>query len=292
MFDLKVKIEWSGKPSSGQTGVMGTLEVPEICHDSDSSDYVFEVLLSGNDNSSFGSSLLKLARNKLAEEVKDVILDFDRSLIERHIQDVHIEPEKINSPAPASPVSKPINENKTTESGGNLTLEFDFYAPAFDVYKVLTDAKLITIWSKCNTTFVPAPGLPFKLFSSTIKGSIISVTKYSEIVLSWRSQGWPEGVHSTVTIKLEDDPSSKKNPKKMKLTIIQNGIPSGWEVNTERHWRDEVVAPIISTFMFGEPSEHIGARALRSLTSLPLFVTASFGLTASALVYFYLASRS
>lgn len=297
VFDLKLTLEWTGAPSSGDSSVLGNLCVPEICHDSSSGDYVFDFNLTGNDRSKSASKLLALARLKLKDEVKSIVMGFDRALIERHSKDVQIETVKEKIPAPAPSVSEKLPVNKAPVAqkfNDSLELEYNLFCSAHEIYKILTDAKLIIVWSKCHATFVAAPGLPFKLFSSTIRGTVDNISKDKQLVLKWRSEGWPEGHHSTVTINLSQLPASKKdnNKPKVRLSIIHNNIPEGWKEITERHWRDEVVEPIISLFSFGAPSDHLFVRFYKSASTHPITATAGLGIAASVFTYFYYTSKN
>ena len=53
IFDVKLQLEYTGKVQKGEetTDVSGTITIPEVAHDTEEDEYVFEVELYGEDSS-------------------------------------------------------------------------------------------------------------------------------------------------------------------------------------------------------------------------------------------------
>ncbi|KAI9297515.1 hypothetical protein K502DRAFT_312814 [Neoconidiobolus thromboides FSU 785] len=252
LFDMKLELPISSKDSTGKEVIKGTLIVREVCHDSDLSDYVFEWNVITSYNDKYRSKVIQLIKKELETKIKKIITSFQKDLIEQHSKDVYIEGETKKKSSLKTPTKKDEAKKndikKSAKISNNVTIKLDhlFYAAPHDVYKVFTDAKLISLWSNSNTTFVAAPNLPFKLFNHQIKGTVLKVIKDSYVSLLWKDEDWDKDHNSTVSLFFEPEGEATK------LTIVHESIPESQLQSTEMKWKNKILQPIEKCFGFNQ----------------------------------------
>ncbi|KXN72368.1 hypothetical protein CONCODRAFT_75268 [Conidiobolus coronatus NRRL 28638] len=268
LFDLKIQLKWRGYLENGDE-VTGRITVPEICHDSEIDDYVYEITV---DNHTRDKDPLKeLIRNELTKKLSEKFFNFSGSLIDAHSKDVYISAEDLKikdlniTPTQSSPATPtPEQTSSTPKASGsagqptkkvvntttvNETIEF--VASAHDLYNVLVDQKLINAWSRANATFPTEVGKEFSLFDGNITGKVLELVADKKIVQSWRLKTWPAGHYSTVTFALEQQSGS------CNLVLEQTGVPLGEQDVVRTNWEQFYWNRIKTTFGYAQKNQLI-----------------------------------
>ncbi|KAF9979207.1 hypothetical protein BGZ73_004093 [Actinomortierella ambigua] len=251
IFDVAISLTFEGKTASG-TEVTGKIEIPEVAHDTDADDYVFDVSID-SDNSA-KQPIRDLIRSDLSAALRKKLSAFATDLIKTHGKDVQVEsdfsrPAAPSTPKPATPTPVAKSSTTTTTSSGGpavntttLSETIEFQAPASDIYNVLLDEAKVAVWSRSKASIEPKVGSKFSLFNGTITGEIQVLEKDKKIVQSWRTSSWPAGHYSTVTMDLDQGTSSTV------LKVKQAGVPIGEEDLTRRNWNNFYWTEIKRTF--------------------------------------------
>ncbi|KAG0235832.1 hypothetical protein BGW42_004675 [Actinomortierella wolfii] len=252
IFDVAISLTFEGKTADG-TEVTGKIEIPEVAHDTDIDDYVFDVSID-SDNSS-KQPIRDLIRTDLSAALRKKLSVFASDLIKTHGKDVQVEtdfsrPSAPSTPKPATPVSSTnaAAKSATSTTGGpavnttTLSDTIEFQAPASDIYDVLLNEAKVGVWSRSKASIEPKVGAKFSLFNGTITGEIKELEKDKKIVQAWRLNSWPQGHYSTVTMDLDQGTSSTV------LKVKQAGVPVGEEDITRRNWTNFYWTEIKRTF--------------------------------------------
>ncbi|KAI9310159.1 activator of Hsp90 ATPase [Dichotomocladium elegans] len=96
IYDVALKLSLEGTLADG-TPITGTLTVPEVAHDSDKDDYVFEIAIS--EDSPAKSAIKPVIRKHLTPLLCEKFSKFAPDMIATHGSDVYIDPSKLNDPA-------------------------------------------------------------------------------------------------------------------------------------------------------------------------------------------------
>ncbi|KAI9278870.1 activator of Hsp90 ATPase [Phascolomyces articulosus] len=98
IYDMCLKLTFQGTLADG-TEVSGSITIPEVAHDSEIDDYVFNI--SVNDDSSAKQPIKPVIRKQLQPLVCAKLDKFASDMIATHGSDVYIEKEKLNNHPPA-----------------------------------------------------------------------------------------------------------------------------------------------------------------------------------------------
>ncbi|KAF9157979.1 hypothetical protein DFQ26_008106 [Actinomortierella ambigua] len=258
IFDVAITLTFEGKTANG-TEVTGKIEIPEVAHDTDADDYVFDVSID-SDNST-KQPIRDLIRTDLSAALRKKLVAFAKDLIQTHGKDVQVDSDfsRPSTPKPAATTTttstssmKSASSTSTSSGGGaaggpavnttTLSDTIEFQAPASDIYNVLLDETKVAVWSRSKASIEPKVGAKFSLFGGTITGEIQALEKDKKIVQSWRINSWPAGHYSTVTMELDQGTSSTV------LKVKQAGVPIGEEDLTRRNWNNFYWTEIKRTF--------------------------------------------
>jgi activator of HSP90 ATPase len=225
LFDVKMRLEFSGMiatiiytipslpswpytyPFSGSTvddpSVSGTITIPEIAHDTEEDEYVFEVDVYSDTPTK--SPIRDLIRSSLIPQLRVALGKFSPDLIAEHGKDIQHAPGTGPSYTPSAPIipaaasSSSTSVKKTTSSGPivntvTLTDSIEFQTSAEQLYSVFVDPGRVTAWSRSTPkVFEPKVGGAFSLFGGNVEGEFKVLEKDAKIVQSWRLGGWPKG---------------------------------------------------------------------------------------------------
>ncbi|ORY90501.1 activator of Hsp90 ATPase [Syncephalastrum racemosum] len=96
IYDLVLKLTFEGQLAEG-TQVKGSISVPEVAHDFDEDDYVFDIKI---DNETSETQALKpMIRKQLTPAIVKVFGSFANDMIKKHAPDVYIDPAELGTPA-------------------------------------------------------------------------------------------------------------------------------------------------------------------------------------------------
>ncbi|ORZ08495.1 activator of Hsp90 ATPase [Lobosporangium transversale] len=257
IFDVAITITFEGKTADG-TDVNGRIEIPEVAHDTDIEDYVFDVTIDADSNAK--QPIRDLIRKDLAPLLRNKLEKFAGDLIRVHGKDVQVDSDfsKPSTPVSSSGTSTPIpstvkaNNISTTFSGAaavnTTTLEesIEMQASARDVYDVLLNQAKVQAWTRSNkSTIEPKVGAKFSFFDGNVTGEIKELVQDKKIVQNWRLGSWPAGHYSTVTLDISQNTDSTV------IKFKQEGVPIGEQDITRQNWSNYYWTEIKRTFGYG-----------------------------------------
>lgn len=161
-------------------------------------------------------------------------------------------------PAPKAAVPAAAPKPKAATPSGDshsISITERFYCRPDDLYQALTDERRVQAYTQSGATMDLRPGGAFTMFGGSVSGSYVELQPGARIVQLWRFNHWPEGVHSKVTITLEEP-----EPGTTVLQLSQTGIPAvdkfGHELRdadraAEEGWRHQILQRIKAVFGYG-----------------------------------------
>ncbi|KAF9580076.1 hypothetical protein BGW38_003415, partial [Lunasporangiospora selenospora] len=249
IFDVVIDLTFEGTTADG-TEVTGKINIPEVAHDTDSDDYVFDVTI--DSDSSAKQPVRDLIRKGLAPLLRKKLALFAGDLIRVHGKDVQVDSDfsKPSTPVPATPptsttpvpgAKSPAASSSVTSGNVNTTSwdeSVEMQASAHDVY----DAKA-SVWTRSNRAMIEAKvGGKFSFFDGSVTGEITELEEDKKIVQKWRLNSWPAGHFSKVTMEFDQGANSTT------IKFKQEGVPVGELDITRRNWSNYYWAEIKRTF--------------------------------------------
>jgi activator of HSP90 ATPase len=261
LFDVKLKLEYSGK--SGEDEGSGSITIPEVAHDTEIDEYVFEI--SNYSDSKEKQPIRDLVRTKITPQIREALSKFGGDLIEEHGKDIQHKPgagpvaytnphgnavDVSSSKAAApKPVSKPTETVHTTGHVVNtvtVTETYEFNTSADQLYQTFTDPQRVTAFTRAPPrVFEPKEGGKFELFGGNVQGTFKSLEQDKKIVQSWRLADWPKDHYSTLNIVFDQGSDSTN------LRLTWEGVPVGQDEVAKRNFGEYYVRSIKTTFGFG-----------------------------------------
>ncbi|KAI9495615.1 activator of Hsp90 ATPase [Zychaea mexicana] len=258
IYDVQLKLSWEGTTADG-TDATGKVLVPEVAHDTEADEYVFEISVDDDNNDK--QPLREVIRKALTPSLVKKFEAFSGDLIKKHGSDVHIEKDQLGAAAAAAAANNAsetvtktrtsINNSSSSQkpataaaTGGasakgssstkvnTTTLEevVEFQTSAHELYETLLDTPRVSIWTRGPAKISKEKGSKFELFNGNVRGELLETEPDKKIVQSWRLQSWPEGHYSTVTMTLDQKSDC------VQLHVKQTGVPIGEEELTQRNW--------------------------------------------------------
>jgi len=260
IFDVKLVLEYSGQ-TADKEDVSGTITVPEIAHDTEENEYVFDIDIYSDALSK--APVKDLVRAKIVPQLRTEFAKLGPALIAEHGKDIQHAPNANPSasfPTPkyhTPPSGTPASQSTTTsthagKSSVNTTTVTDteeFRAPASELYKTFTDPQRIAAFTRASPKVWEGAkkGGKFELFGGNVAGEYLELEEPKKIVQSWRLDQWPKGHYSRLEISF--DQNDVDNVTVMRVSW--SGVPVGQEEVTKRNWGEYYVRSIKQTFGFG-----------------------------------------
>ncbi|KAI8099986.1 activator of Hsp90 ATPase [Halteromyces radiatus] len=97
IYDVNLKYSWEGVASDG-TKVSGTIHIPEVAHDTEIDEYVFEVTVKEEDT--LKRTIRDIVKRHLTPLMSKQFDMFSKDLISHHGSDVYIQADQLGTPAP------------------------------------------------------------------------------------------------------------------------------------------------------------------------------------------------
>ncbi|KAI8355601.1 activator of Hsp90 ATPase [Choanephora cucurbitarum] len=256
IYDITLKLNWEGTLEDG-TAVSGSINIPEIAHDTDSDDFVFEISI--NDDNNAKQAIKEVVRKGLTPLLIKKFETFSAAMIKENCEDVYIESEKMGTATPprlaqtkTETSSTIVNTTSTTSTSApkkvNTTTVNDvkeFQTSAHELYETLTDAQRARVWTRGHVILEKTVGSKFEFFNGNVTGEIEELVPDQKIVQKWRLRSWPAGHHSQVTFEF------KEGSESVALKITQTGVPVGEEDLTRNNWNGYYWRAINATFGYG-----------------------------------------
>lgn len=262
LFDVQLKLEYSGKNKEGEEA-SGTITVPEVAHDTEESEYVFEIDVYSDAASK--SPVKELVRSQLVPQLRKSLVTLAPALIKEHGKDIQHAPGSNPSSGFSTPKvysSSSINKSETkpsssaTQSNAGSTVNVttitdstEFRTTAEELFQTFTDPQRLAAFTRAPPQdFTGAkPGGTFKLFGGNVSGEFTELESPTHIVQKWRLAQWPSGHFSTLSIWFDQNDIDAVTV----MRVEWKGVPVGQEEVTKRNWDEYYVRSIKTTFGFG-----------------------------------------
>ncbi|PTB64597.1 hypothetical protein BBK36DRAFT_1135851 [Trichoderma citrinoviride] len=259
IFDVKLVLEYTGSTADIDE-VSGNITIPEIAHDTEEDDYVFEIDIFSESKEK--QPVKELVRSQLVPQLRKEFQKLAGALITEHGKDIQHAP----GSNPSSGFSTPRTLPQTTPKAGTQTPtshksssgvvntvtvrdDQEFRTTAEELYQTFVDPQRLAAFTRSPPKVFEGakPGGKFELFDGNVSGEYLELEKPKKIVQSWRLNQWPAGHYSKLNI--EFDQNDVDHVTVMRVTW--EGVPVGQEDVTRRNWGEYYVKSIKQTFGFG-----------------------------------------
>ena len=260
IFDVKLVLEYTGSTPEAEE-VSGTITVPEIAHDTEEDEYVFEVDIFSESKEK--QPVKDLARSKLVPQLRKEFQKLAPALIAEHGKDIQhaagvdpssgfTAPKFHPSTTPAPKAEQPVSSQTKTGSVVNTTTVTDneeFRTTAEELYQTFVDPARIAAFTRSPPKVFEGAqkGGKFELFGGNVSGEYLDLEPGKKVTQKWRLNQWPAGHFSQ--LRIEFDQNDVDHVTVMRVTW--DGVPVGQEEVTKRNWLEYYVRSIKTTFGFG-----------------------------------------
>ncbi|KAE8358404.1 activator of Hsp90 ATPase [Aspergillus caelatus] len=260
LFDVKVQLEYEGK-TKDEESVSGTITIPEVAHDTEEDEYVFEIDIYSESSSK--QPVKDLVRSKLLPQLRQELAKLAPALITEHGKDIQHAPGENPSKGFTAPTyhpqakkDTPAPKTTTTTTGGKIAVNTttviasdEFRTTAEELYNTFTDPQRIAAFTRgAPRQFEGAQvGGKFAIFDGNVTGEYTKLEKPTQIVQKWRLAQWPEGHFSSLEINFDQNDVDGVTQMRVSWT----GVPVGQEDVTKQNWEMYYVRSIKQTFGFG-----------------------------------------
>ncbi|KAF2471796.1 uncharacterized protein BDR25DRAFT_303195 [Lindgomyces ingoldianus] len=263
LFDVKLKLEYSGKNKEGEEA-SGTISVPEVAHDTEEDEYVFDIDIYSDESKK--QPVKDLVRSKIVPELRKSLAKLGPALIKEHGKDIQHAPgsnpssgfstPKIYSSSSINKSSEPKLASTATQSSSGalvntvtITDSTEFRTTAAELYQTFTDPQRLAAFTRSPPkNFTGAkPGGTFELFGGNVSGEFTELEEPTHIVQKWRLAQWPQGHYSNLSIWFDQNDIDAVTV----MRVEWKGVPVGQEEPTKGNWGEYYVRSIKTTFGFG-----------------------------------------
>ncbi|PON56324.1 Activator of Hsp90 ATPase [Trema orientale] len=271
-YEISVSIPWEGeaKDADGKSllKVDGVVEIPYIADENADEDP--ELRVSVKDEGPVGKRLKEamVAKGKplILEKVKVYVESMARGgPAKDELESKKVAPKNGGSgsvsaaaaAAAAATVAKKEEKKEAKKEGKKgfktISMSEKFSCRARDMFEILMDENRWKGFTSSNARISKEVGGEFSIFDGSVTGTNLELQEGKLIAQKWRFGNWPDGVHSTVRLTL-DEPEPGLTVVKLTHTDIPEEDRYGNATvveNTERGWRDLIFHKIRAVFGFG-----------------------------------------
>lgn len=259
IFDVKLILEYSGSAPDADD-VSGSITIPEVAHDTEEDEYVFEVDILAESKEK--QPVKDLVRTKILPQLRQELQKLAPALISEHGKDIQHAAGSNPSSGFSTPRMHPGKESapSTTQTSGGqgkggavntttVTDNVELRTTADEAYQTFVDPARITAFTRSPPKKFEGAhkGGKFELFGGNVSGEYLELEPGKKLVQSWRLAQWPADHFST--LKIEFDQNDVDHVTVMRVTW--DGVPIGQEDVTKRNWLEYYVKSIKQTFGFG-----------------------------------------
>jgi len=260
IFDVKLQLEYEGKTAEG-TDVSGSINVPEVAHDTEADEYVFDVDIYSESKEK--QPVKDLVRAKIVPLLRQTFQKLGPALIAEHGKDIQHQADSNPSSGLATPTWHPQRERAptpvptttTTTTGKSsvntttVTANDEFRTTAEEMFQTFTDPQRLAAFTRAPPRVFEGakPGAKFAIFDGNVTGEFVTLDKPKKIIQKWRLAQWPEGHTSTQEIFFDQNDVDKVT----NMRVTWTGVPLGQEEVVQRNWEGYYVRSIKQTFGFG-----------------------------------------
>ncbi|KAJ5168322.1 uncharacterized protein N7482_003916 [Penicillium canariense] len=260
LYDVKLSLEYSGKTKDGEE-VSGSITIPEVAHDTEEDEYVFEIEIYSDASSK--QPVKDLVRSKILPQLRQTLATLTGALITEHAKDLQhapgVDPSAGFPPAvvhpqaskEAAPAAAPVTSTtgKVAVNTTTVTASDEFRTTAEELYNTFTDPQRIAAFTRgAPRQFDGAQvGGKFAIFDGNVTGEYVKLDAPKQLVQKWRLAQWPEGHFSTLEINFDQNDVDGVT----QMRVEWSGVPIGQEDVTKQNWELYYVRSIKQTFGFG-----------------------------------------
>ncbi|KAJ6108240.1 hypothetical protein N7523_009563 [Penicillium sp. IBT 18751x] len=261
LYDVKLSLEYSGKTQDGEE-VTGSINVPEVAHDTEEDEYVFEIDVHADAASK--QPVKDLVRSKITPQLRVALAKLTGALVTEHAKDLQHaageNPSKGFTPAPVYPHAKKdaasAATTTTTSTTDNVavntttvTASDEMRTTAEELYNTFTDPQRITAFTRGPPRQFDGAkvGGKFAIFDGNVTGEYIKLDSPKQIVQKWRLAQWPANHFSTLEMNFDQNDVDGVT----QLRVSWSGVPVGQEDVTKQNWELYYIRSIKQTFGFG-----------------------------------------
>ncbi|KAK4643670.1 Co-chaperone [Podospora bellae-mahoneyi] len=260
IFDVKLTLEFTGSTADGDE-VSGTITVPEVSHELDEDEFVFDIDV--HSESKEKQAVRDLVKSKIVPQLRSEFVKLAPALIAEHGKDLQhpagsnpssgFTTPKYHPPTGAQATKATIT---TTQSNAGsvvntttVTDNEEFRTTAEELYKTFTDPQRIAAFTRAPPKVFEGAkkGGRFELFGGNVSGEYVELEEPKKIVQSWRLDQWPAGHYSKLSIEFDQNDVDHVTVMRVEWT----GVPIGQEEPTKQNWLEYYVRSIKRTFGFG-----------------------------------------
>ncbi|KAL4587563.1 hypothetical protein LXL04_000435 [Taraxacum kok-saghyz] len=264
-YELSVSINWQGeaRDADGKSLLVadGVIEIPYIADENADEDPDLRVIV--KDEGPIGRRLKDAFLAKGKEFVLKQIRVYVDAMAKGGPAKDELEVKKVNPKPASAPVSAPpaaapvkkveVKKEKKKEGFKTIKLTEKFSCRAKDMFEILMDENRWKGFTQSNARISKEVGGEISIFDGSVTGTNMELQEGKLIVQKWRFGSWPDGLHSTVRLVLEEP-----EPGVTVVKLTQTDVPEEDRYgnatvveNTERGWRDLIFHKIRAVFGFG-----------------------------------------
>ncbi|TGJ85013.1 hypothetical protein E0Z10_g3756 [Xylaria hypoxylon] len=257
IFDVKLVLEYSGSAPEADE-VSGTITIPEVAHDTDEDEFVFDIDI--HSESKEKQPVKDLLRSKLVPQLRNEFLKLAPAMIAEHGKDIQhsansnpssgFSTPKFHVPSSTATKSDAASSTqKNTSSSVNTTSlseQEEFRTTAAELYQTFTDPQRLAAFTRAAPKRFDGAkvGGSWELFDGNVSGEYKELQDPTKIVQTWRLKQWPAGHYSQQTINFDQNDVDGVTV----MRVEWSGVPVGQEEVTKRNWDEYYVRSIKKTF--------------------------------------------
>ncbi|XP_071686673.1 uncharacterized protein [Rutidosis leptorrhynchoides] len=264
-YELSVFINWQGevKDNEGKSLLIadGVVEIPYISDENADEDPDIRVIV--KDEGPIGRRLKDAFLIKGKEFVLNQVRVYVDAMAKGGPAKDELEVKKTSAKSAvvaveAKPKGEPVVKKvevkeKRKEGFKTIKMTEKFSCRASNMYEILMDENRWKGFTQSNAKISKEVGGEISIFDGSVTGTNLELQEGKLIVQKWRFGNWPDGLHSTVRLVLEEP-----EPGVTVVKLTQTDVPeedrygnSTVVENTERGWRDLIFHKIRAVFGFG-----------------------------------------
>ncbi|MCJ1476559.1 hypothetical protein MMC13_005225 [Lambiella insularis] len=266
LFDVKLQLEYEGQTEE-EDSVSGSITIPEVAHDTEEDEYVFEIDIYSP--TSAKEPVKSLVRTSLVPQIRAALQKLAPALITKHAKDLQHPSGSGSTSGVATPVNKTTsstaaqthakpntgsatttsissNKNGPSVNTTSLTSTTEFRTTADELFETFTSVARLTAFTRSPPTVFEGAhaGGKFALFGGGVSGEYVSLKPPTQIVQKWRLGHWPQGHFSKLTLDFDQD---NVNAVTM-MRVEWDAVPVGEEDSTREKWGEYYVRSLKTTF--------------------------------------------
>ncbi|KAI9725941.1 MAG: hypothetical protein M1828_002269 [Chrysothrix sp. TS-e1954] len=273
LFDVKLQLEYSGRTKPAGDGeekegeeVGGTITVPEVAHDTEESEYVFDIDIYSETTSK--EPVKTLVRSDLTPILRKKLATLGPALIAAHGAGLQHARDTSNGTTStvksSSSVSKDSSSTSTSSNSQTnppagpkintttVSLTDEFRTTASELYTTFTSSDRLAAFTRTPPSPFPSsgtaePDAEFGLFGGNVTGTYKTLAPPTKILQSWRLAQWPAGHHAQLELGFDQNDVDRVTVMRVEF----KGVPVGQEEVVRRNWEGYYTRQIKGVFGFG-----------------------------------------